>query len=141
LEKTKTGRVTIHERILDILKNKVGEQVSVKELAFMLNVSERSVRRIMRKIRAAFPEQLTYMKSGGRLVYIFGATPEQSEELKKKLETKRAQKRKRETEIETSTEIELKEVELLEEEIPEEELEEEAEEESEEEKLKKILEP
>jgi AraC-like DNA-binding protein len=131
----KPERVTLEKRILDVLKDKVGQEVSVKELAAILNTNERSLRRVLRKMRETMPDKLTFIKSAGKLTYVFGATTEQIEEIKKKFEAKKAPKRKKEVVTEVPVEGEEKEVELLEEELPEEE----EKKESEEEKVEKIL--
>jgi plasmid maintenance system antidote protein VapI len=132
----KPERVTLEKRILDVLKDRVGQEVSVKELAAILNTNERSLRRVLRKMRETMPDKLTFIKSAGKLTYVFGATPEQIEEIKKKFEAKKAPKRKREAVTEVPIQGETKEVELLEEELPEEE----GEEETEEKKIERILE-
>jgi plasmid maintenance system antidote protein VapI len=133
---TKPEKVTLEKRILDVLKDKIGQEVSVKELAAILNTNERSLRRVLRKMRETMPDKFTCIRSAGKLTYVFGATPEQIEEIKKKFEAKKAPKRKKEAVTEVPIEGETKEVELLEEELPEEE----EEEETEEKKVEKILE-
>jgi malonyl CoA-acyl carrier protein transacylase len=125
-QKAKAARPTLESRVLEVLKANVGKELSVKEIAVAVNVNERSLRRVLRKLRNAMPDKLAFFKAGAKTTYIYGGTPEQIEQAKKKA-SEAAPKRKRARKkavAEAPTAEAAKpegEVELLEEEVPTEE--------------------